>query len=232
MSKHAASRYARARRVVTSGALAAGATALGIGVIASPAQAADWSGVAQCESSGNWAANTGNGFYGGLQFTQSTWNAFGGQAYASRADLATPAQQIAIAEKVEAGQGIGAWPVCGKYLSGGSTAVSASTVKTSVVTPKTTPVAPKATTKTTTPRTTTVAPKATATPKATTTSAAPAHAVVASNPNGTYTVKPGDTLSQIAQEHQVAGGWQALWAANRQYVSNPNLIEVGQTLAF
>src|SRR5690606_8568513 len=71
-----------------------------------------WDRVAQCESTGNWNINTGNGFYGGLQFTQSTWEAFGGTQYAPRADLATKDQQIAIAEKVLDGQGPGAWPVC------------------------------------------------------------------------------------------------------------------------
>jgi LysM repeat protein len=81
----------------------------------------DWSGVAQCESSGNWHINTGNGFFGGLQFTQSTWDAFGGQQFAARADLASESAQITVAEKVLAGQGVGAWPVCGKYLTGGST---------------------------------------------------------------------------------------------------------------
>lgn len=83
----------------------------------------DWSGVAQCESGGNWKINTGNGFYGGLQFTASTWAAFGGTAFAPRADLASVGQQIAVAERVLAGQGIGAWPVCGKRLTGGTTSV-------------------------------------------------------------------------------------------------------------
>lgn len=82
-----------------------------------PAQAASvatWDAVAQCESTGNWSINTGNGYYGGLQFDQATWNAYGGTQYASRADLATKAEQIAIAEKVLQGpQGPGAWPVCG-----------------------------------------------------------------------------------------------------------------------
>ncbi|MBO0773589.1 MAG: transglycosylase family protein [Actinobacteria bacterium] len=73
----------------------------------------NWSAIAQCESGGNWSTNTGNGFYGGLQFTEQTWQAYGGGQYAARPDLATPAQQIAVAQKVLAGQGIGAWPVCG-----------------------------------------------------------------------------------------------------------------------
>lgn len=71
-----------------------------------------WDRIAACESGGNWAINTGNGFYGGLQFTSSTWLGYGGGAYAPSANLATRDQQIAIAEKVQAGQGWGAWPVC------------------------------------------------------------------------------------------------------------------------
>jgi hypothetical protein len=71
-----------------------------------------WECVADCESSGRWHVNTGNGFYGGLQFKHSTWVAFGGRAHAARADLATKRQQILVAEKVLASQGWGAWPVC------------------------------------------------------------------------------------------------------------------------
>jgi len=71
-----------------------------------------WDRIAACESGGNWAINTGNGFYGGLQFTMSTWLGYGGGSYAPRADLATRDQQIAIAQKVQASQGWGAWPVC------------------------------------------------------------------------------------------------------------------------
>ncbi|MGW8358677.1 transglycosylase family protein [Streptomyces wedmorensis] len=80
-----------------------------------PAAAASldtWDKVAACESSGDWSINTGNGFYGGLQFTASTWAEFGGHAFAPSAHLATKEQQITIAEKVLAGQGPGAWPVC------------------------------------------------------------------------------------------------------------------------
>ena len=76
----------------------------------------DWDAVALCESGGNWGINTGNGYYGGLQFSPSTWLAFGGGAYAPRADLATKAQQIAVAEEVLAVQGPGAWPTCGRSL--------------------------------------------------------------------------------------------------------------------
>ena len=83
---------------------------------APPSPGHDWDAVAQCESGGNWSINTGNGYYGGLQFSSSTWLAYGGGAYAPRADLATRGQQIAIAEKVLAAQGAGAWPVCGRSL--------------------------------------------------------------------------------------------------------------------
>jgi LysM repeat protein len=73
----------------------------------------NWSAIAACESGGNWATSTGNGFYGGLQFTEQTWLAYGGGQYASSANLASASQQIAVAQRVLAGQGIGAWPVCG-----------------------------------------------------------------------------------------------------------------------
>lgn len=84
-------------------------------VIPGPAQAWDtgvWERVALCESSGNWAINNGNGFYGGLQFTPSTWAGFGGAEYAARADLASKDEQIAVARRVLNSQGPGAWPVC------------------------------------------------------------------------------------------------------------------------
>jgi len=76
----------------------------------------DWDAVAQCESGGNWHINTGNGFYGGLQFDYSTWLANGGGQYASRADLATREQQIAVATTVYDARGSSPWPVCGQYL--------------------------------------------------------------------------------------------------------------------
>jgi hypothetical protein len=71
-----------------------------------------WDAIAACESGGNWATNTGNGYFGGLQFTQGTWESSGGLAYAPRADLASAAEQIAVAEVTLASQGWGAWPVC------------------------------------------------------------------------------------------------------------------------
>jgi LysM repeat protein len=93
--------------------VSAPAPAAGAAPVPASSGGVNWSAVAACESGGNWSTNTGNGFYGGLQFTEGTWLANGGGQYASSADLATPAQQIAVAERVLASQGIGAWPVCG-----------------------------------------------------------------------------------------------------------------------
>jgi uncharacterized protein YabE (DUF348 family) len=74
-----------------------------------------WDRIAACESGGNWSIDSGNGYYGGLQFDHGTWVAYGGDAYANNANLASKAQQIAIAEKVKAANGgYGAWPVCGQ----------------------------------------------------------------------------------------------------------------------
>jgi nucleoid-associated protein YgaU len=97
-----------------AGLSAVGATALVIGAASTaPAEAsgADWIATAQCESSGDWSIHTGH-YEGGLQFDPGTWLAYGGAQYAAHAYLATPAQQIAVAEKVLAKQGRGAWPVC------------------------------------------------------------------------------------------------------------------------
>jgi hypothetical protein len=74
----------------------------------------NWDGVANCESGGNWSINTGNGYYGGLQFNQPTWASNGGTAYAARADLATKSQQIAIADKVRAARGYEPWQCAGE----------------------------------------------------------------------------------------------------------------------
>ena len=96
---------------------------LGGGSIALAGQAAaatdgEWDQVARCESGGNWGINTGNGYHGGLQFSAGTWASHGGSEYAPSAQLATREQQIAVAERVLATQGRGAWPVCGGPLSG------------------------------------------------------------------------------------------------------------------
>ncbi|CAN5782924.1 MAG: transglycosylase family protein [Geodermatophilaceae bacterium] len=107
--------------------VAAVATALPLLVVpatsANAATTSDWERLAVCESGGNWSINTGNGYYGGLQFSTSTWNAFGGQEFASRADLAHPQEQMVVANRTLREQGWGAWPSCSRSvgLSGGPT---------------------------------------------------------------------------------------------------------------
>lgn len=89
------------------------AVPFGLSTATASASSHNWDAVAQCESSGNWSTDTGNGFSGGLQFTQSTWEANGGTG---RPSSASKAEQIRVAENVLATQGPGAWPVCGAYL--------------------------------------------------------------------------------------------------------------------
>ncbi len=110
------------RRIVTLTALAFGlafgAMALSSGT-ASAAPGTNWDAIAQCESGGNWAINTGNGYYGGLQFSPATWKSNGGTGMPHQASRE---EQIRIAENVLRTQGIGAWPTCGKKA--GATFVS------------------------------------------------------------------------------------------------------------
>ncbi|MBF6364709.1 transglycosylase family protein [Nocardia puris] len=89
------------------------AAPLALSATASAAPAYNWDGVAQCESGGNWGINTGNGYYGGLQFSHSTWTSHGGTGYAHNA---SKEEQIRVAENVLKTQGVGAWPTCGRYL--------------------------------------------------------------------------------------------------------------------
>ncbi|MFI6401888.1 transglycosylase family protein [Streptomyces sp. NPDC050548] len=193
-----------------------------VGAGAGSAQAADvstWNKVAACESSGDWSINTGNGYYGGLQFTQSTWEAYGGTVYASRADLATRDQQIAVAEKVLKGQGPGAWPVCSVRAGltrGGDTpdihvggTKTTDTAKTKAEDAKAQTV--KRSVKDVQPQTTPQSRAGTA---------------------EMYTVVRGDTLSGIAETERVDGGWHGLYAANRTTVGDdPDLILPGQRLS-
>lgn len=179
-----------------------------------------WEKVAACESTGNWHINTGNGYFGGLQFTRSTWAAYGGTAYAARADLATRDQQIAVAEKVLDGQGPGAWPTCSVRagLKQGGDAPD---------------IAPQTQRRATAPQT--VQDKATESrpAKKTVRETAPAKVSPTTVPGAreSYTVARGDSLSGIASAERVQGGWQRLYAANRVVVgTDPDLILPGQRL--
>jgi len=205
---------------------------------ASAATGAQWDAVAQCESGGNYAINTGNGFSGGFQFTPSTWSAFGGQGAPQNA---TKDQQIQVAERVLAGQGKGAWPVCGVNLGAASpSSVSAPAQRTAAPAQRTAPTpqqstkaAPKAAApKAAAPKA--AAPKAAAPKAAAPKAAAPKATVTRTAPSntaaGNYTVQSGDTLSKIAAAQGVSGGYQAIFALNQDKIQNVNLIFPGQTL--
>ena len=106
----------RARAALVALAVAVAVVVLGGCYGGSYAYPTVWDELAQCESGGNWHINTGNGYYGGLQFWNPTWRGFGGLDLAPRADLASREQQIVIAERVLARQGWQAWPACSRRL--------------------------------------------------------------------------------------------------------------------
>ncbi|MCB5164601.1 transglycosylase family protein [Streptomyces bambusae] len=171
---------------------------------AEAASAESWAKVATCESGGDWAIATGNGYYGGLQFSPSTWEAFGGHQYAPNAHQATKEQQIEIAEKVLAGQGRGAWPHCGKSLDdkpweGGGQSGEKGDQKQDEKQVK---------------------------GQGDGASGADSGSAQGS---GSYTVQPGDTLSDIALDHGL-DGWRPLYDANTSVLTDPNQIQPGQHL--
>ncbi|WP_371478947.1 transglycosylase family protein [Kitasatospora sp. NBC_00315] len=228
----------RVRMVVMAGAVAALPVAgLVTANSASAASVSTWDKVAQCESTGNWSINSGNGFYGGLQFTSSTWAAYGGTAFAPQANQATKAQQIAIAEKVLASQGPGAWPVCsvkaGLTAGGAPAAVdTSSSTTTGSTAPKAAAPAKKAakpaTTSSDTAAGTNTAPKAAA-PKSSDSAKSWKSAPAKQATGGSYTVKAGDTLSTIAAAQGV--DWHTLYNNNATVIGgNADLIFPGQTL--
>ncbi|WP_329338249.1 LysM peptidoglycan-binding domain-containing protein [Streptomyces sp. NBC_00663] len=189
---------------------------------ASAATASEWDAVAQCESGGNWSINTGNGYYGGLQFSASTWAAYGGTAYASTADQASKSQQIEIAEKVLASQGKGAWPTCGVGLSGatysGGSSSSSSGSSSSSSDSSTSTRSSEQSTSRSSERTT--AKKTVTTPTG----------KKVKKGDGEYKVVKGDTLSSIAEKHQVKGGWQKLFKLNKDIITDADFIYPGQQL--
>jgi murein DD-endopeptidase MepM/ murein hydrolase activator NlpD len=223
-------RVSQASLTVTAGGAGLALPLIGL-TSAHAATGGVWDKVASCESSGNWNINTGNGFFGGLQFTSSTWKSFGGAAYAPRADLATKNQQIAVAEKVLRSQGPGAWPVCSVQAGLTRQAASAShVVQVSVQKAKPKPKPAAAQRHVAKP-----APAAQHTTKPASanqqTAKAPAKTTQPAG-QGHYTVATGDTLSGIAAGEHVHGGWPQLYADNRAVVGgDPNLIFPGQHLA-
>lgn len=198
------SRINRASLTVTAGGAGIALPLIGAGTVhAAPVET--WEKVAACESTNNWQINTDNGYYGGLQFSQSTWEAFGGGQYAARADLATKDQQIAVAEKVLKGQGPQAWPNCSVKagLTRGGDAPDVAPAKAR----DTAKSAPRSD------------PKKAASPTS-----------VPTEREG-YTVAGGDSLSGIAASEEIRGGWQRLYEENRRVIgSDPDLIFPGQKL--
>nr|WP_260856868.1 LysM peptidoglycan-binding domain-containing protein [Kocuria rhizophila] len=205
---------------------------LAVGAFAVPANAASestWDALAQCESGGNWGTNTGNGFSGGLQFTPSTWAAFGGSGSPQGA---SKGEQIRVAENVLAGQGWGAWPACsaslglhgngGGMASGASVAPQSSSVQESAPVQQAAPVQQSAPVQQAAPVQQQAPAVEYTAPAAPLQQAAPAA--------GTYTVQAGDTLGTIANKLGVNGGWEALFSANAGSVADANLIFPGQVL--
>ncbi|MEU1005479.1 transglycosylase family protein [Streptomyces tibetensis] len=199
---------ARKHQVRTTAVLAGAALLAPLGLLAATgnAAAADsgvWDRIAQCESGGDWHINTGNGYYGGLQFAPSTWNAYGGTAYAPTADRASRSQQIAVATKVQRAQGWGAWPVCSARAGASGGAPAADPV-------------------------TSTEPSAAKPSKAP--ARAAEHADRGAS-RGDHTVRPGDTLSGVAARHGTT--WQRLYAANKTAIgANPDVIVPGLRLRF
>jgi len=219
-----------ARRGVAVIALAG----LGLGAsagVANAAPASTWDALAQCESGGNWGINTGNGYSGGLQFSPSTWAAFGGQGAPQNASRE---QQIAVAENVLQGQGWGAWPSCSSQLglSGGANPSAQPMQQAPVVQA---PVQAQAQQ---------IQPQVVQAPvaQAPVAQAPVAQAPVAQAPvvqapvaapalsGDTYTIESGDTLSTIAEKLGVVGGWQALYEANSSTIIHADLIFTGDVL--
>ncbi|MEX5249286.1 UNVERIFIED_CONTAM: transglycosylase family protein [Kocuria sp. CPCC 205295] len=228
--------------VAGTAAVFGGAALLGA---AAPAQAADkWDQLVECEASGDWSANTGNGFSGGLQFTPSTWAAFGGSGSAANASAS---EQKAVAERVLAEQGWGAWPSCSQKLglsgdsgySGAAASTPAPAAETqvstqSVETPAPAPAAEEAPVEQApaaeAPAAQAPAAEAPVAEQAPVVEYTAPAAPVAEQPAvaGAYTVASGDTLGSIAAAHGT--DWETLFAANPDTVADPNLIFVGQTL--
>ncbi|HEX2805123.1 MAG TPA: transglycosylase family protein [Kineosporiaceae bacterium] len=194
------------RKAITAAAAVGGlaAATLATAGTASAASPSAWDAVAQCESGGNWSINTGNGFYGGLQFTRGTWAGNGGTAYAPTADKASRSEQIAIAEKVLAGQGAGAWPVCSRRanLYAGSAQASTNLSRAGSVASRS---ATRKSLASTNPNKGGTAGR------------------------GRHVVRHGETLSSIAAANHI-NGWQRLFAANRGTVKDANVLAVGQVL--
>lgn len=201
----------------------------------------DWDRIAECESSGRWNINTGNGYHGGLQFAPSTWRAYGGAQYAPRADLATRAEQIAVGERVARSQGMGAWPTCGRLgASGGPD--SSSSASDSGDRNSTAQAAPQRESSGTTSGSASSGGQSSG-GSADSGSDSGSSGASAGGDSGvahhtedladaeTYVVEKGDCLSVIAERADVSGGWPALYELNREVLDQgPHLVFPGQRI--
>ncbi|MFF7534590.1 transglycosylase family protein [Streptomyces bobili] len=231
---------ARTTAVLAGAALLAPLGLLAAGGNAAAADAGVWDRIARCESGGNWHINTGNGYYGGLQFSASTWRAFGGTAYAPTADRATRAQQIAVATKVQRSQGWGAWPTCSTRAgaSGGAPAAengSAGSGSSKGGSAQNGPAAngsaKSGSSKGGSPTKGSAANGSSKAAGAAERSTGHGSRGTAPRGGGDHTVRAGDTLSTIAALHGTT--WQRVYAANRTAVGpNPDLIMPGLRLNF
>ncbi|MEU2286337.1 transglycosylase family protein [Streptomyces sp. NPDC013178] len=217
---------ARAGKARTTAVLAGAALLAPLGLLAATgnAAAADggvWDRIAQCESGGNWHINTGNGYYGGLQFSASTWRAYGGTAYAPTADRATRAQQIAVAAKVQRAQGWGAWPTCSARAGASGSAPDAGAAgSASTESGSSTSGSSKKNSST----------NGSSVSSARASERSTAHSS-RSGSRGDYTVREGDTLSTIAARNGTT--WQRIYSANKAAIGgNPDLIMPGLRLTF
>ncbi len=213
-------------RTIVGGLAFAGIAATGVGLAAAPANAASgstWDALAQCESGGNWAINTGNGYYGGLQFNLGTWQAHGGTGNPASASRAT---QIAVAERVLASQGWGAWPACSAKLGLSGTAGAAPQAAAPQQAAPQQAAPQQAAPKQTAPQ----AAPAKSAPAVTAAPTGPAKPAAVKTSGKTYTIVSGDTLDSIATKLHIDGGYMKLWAANTSTIDDANLIYAGQTL--
>ena len=239
-----ATRSRRATASVVAGMTLAGAAAVGFSAPAQAATEETWDRLASCESTNRWDINTGNGFYGGLQFTLSSWAAVGGEGYPHHA---SKAEQIMRAEKLQDLQGWGAWPLCSKKL-GLTQADADATDAAPVAVERTASVQRQAAAERAAAEQAAAeqwaaeqaaaeqaaadraeAQRAAAAEKAAAKKAAAAEQAVVAEAE-TIVVKAGDSLWKLAAEHEVEGGWTALYEANKDTVSDAAMIYVGQEL--
>jgi LysM repeat protein len=188
--------------VIASTVAAIGATVAGP-LVAHADTGTNWDAIAACESGGNWATNTGNGFYGGLQFTRSTWQANGGSGEPQNASRA---EQIRVAESVKRTQGIGAWPVCGRHAYDGGAQQVVPVVDHPSVAPQHTRPEPA-------PQPAVAKPDVLMGPELVPGSA-------------TDVVEPGGCVSTVAQRNHTS--WQQLAEVN--HLSAPYTVQPGQVL--